>query len=294
MRAAWLVLRWWRDGGLWVPRAPSLAEARAIACSERFAGLHRLRLMSLPEAGACRQLFTGDNFARLEELVVDQRAMQAARSRGDAVRAAPAPDASYLGEAIGGCLMRDLRTLEISSCWIGDRGAAGLAASSNHTILRKLGLHRAGIGDDGLRAITSGPWHETLEQLELTHGRVAGVGLEALGRLSELQHLSFVGCPMGDDAVEALATVSLPKLRVLHLDHTRVGERGAVALGRAQRAWPSLQCLYLGGTVAAVKGRRALAASGWLSASGDSGFITWAGRAEDAETERFMGALRAL
>lgn len=175
--------------------------------------------------------------------------------------------------------MMNLQVLQIE----GGRTVTGAGfAKSDLPALQNLVLHRfPNLNDDGVRAIVSGHPRmanfslndfnadrgdarvgsavtnaslETLTELRflsrLVLSSAEGItdeGMKHVSRLTELNWLDLSGCPLGDAAVEPLATL---KVSNLNLSRTQVGDQACKVIA----SMPQVRALFLSGTQVTDKG----------------------------------------
>jgi uncharacterized protein (TIGR02996 family) len=167
-----------------------------------------------------------------------------------------------------------LKDLWLGDCRLTDRGCATLFASPVPAGLQRLDLCNNRPGERAFRALATAG-HSPLAWLSVERceigpmeagmlGRVATLpvmqslflddnplGVEGIRRLlrgplaRSLERLDLVGCQLGDDGAEALAScLALANLRILILHDNGITDRGALALVRSRRL-SGLRSLYL-------------------------------------------------
>jgi len=123
--------------------------------------------------------------------------------------------------------LRHLRTLVLSHCKLGDKGAAHLAAAlPNNVHLTELDMAGCGVGPLGAVSLTA-PLSESgkLTQLRLGWNRIGGKGATAL----------------------AAALADNPALEILDVSHNALGDVGGAAMGELVRRSETLTHLHLAG-----------------------------------------------
>jgi uncharacterized protein (TIGR02996 family) len=130
-----------------------------------------------------------------------------------------------------------LRSFDLQTNGIGDKGATVLAGWPGLAELTYFALNYNAIAADGLAALAGSPHLGNLRQLHLERnplGPTAGQVLARRARWARLERLGLGSCGLGDDGVAGLAAAEwLASVTDLHLLGNAIGDTGARALARA-------------------------------------------------------------
>lgn len=139
--------------------------------------------------------------------------------------------------------------LDLSGTSVTDEGLCSLTPCRK---IECLDLSNTQIGDEGLVAFRD---HQKLTSLYLANSKVTGASLELMSSLKSLQDLNLDYCSIeNQDDIRFLT--SLEQLTSLSMQHTQVGDEGAVLLSEIEGLWD----LHLEGTRIGRTGRVALKA----------------------------------
>lgn len=175
-----------------------------------------------------------------------------------------------------------LTALDLSSCDLGDAGAAHLGpALAENRALASLNLRSNGIGDRGAEVLASVlALNASLQHLLLDRNAIGDAGAAALARVIfrnvTVQTVSLGHNSLSDAGAEGFArALSRPRppssaggLRTLNLHSTRLGQCGAAALADGLERNSSLRQLRLDNTAVGEAGAAAL-----VRAEGDCGAL---------------------
>jgi Ran GTPase-activating protein (RanGAP) involved in mRNA processing and transport len=128
-----------------------------------------------------------------------------------------------------------LRTLSLGRCRLTEQAAWALAAS-NKLQLQQLSLKRNRIGAGGVRVLVSGGLALQLRNLILCRNPVGDEGSEWFAsstKLAVLERLDLTCTEIGNRGALALSRAEIPSLRVLQLGRNHIGLEGVEALHRA-------------------------------------------------------------
>ncbi len=164
-------------------------------------------------------------------------------------------------------LWPQLASLNLWNNEITDRGLMRLTDAEPSAKRRRVELQRNVIGDAGLTALAKSPALSSFQAIHLEHNRIGEAGvLELAGtRFGEnLEAIHLRGnAEISDRSGAALAEGDFPRLEVLDLAGTGVGDQTAIALAESPAA-SGLRIVDLAGTQVGERGAQAIAASDFL------------------------------
>ncbi len=164
-------------------------------------------------------------------------------------------------------LWSELESLNLWNNEITDRGLMLMADADPSLKFSSLNLQRNAVGDAGLTALARSPVLSSFRAIHLEHNRIGEPGMMELSRTAfggNLQSLHLRGnAEISDRSGAALSAGDFPRLEVLDLAGTRVGDQTAMAISES-RAAAGLRVLDLAGTRITAQGARALAESNFL------------------------------
>lgn len=142
-----------------------------------------------------------------------------------------------------------LRQLDLSSCGVGDDGAAALGGSGTLAPV-SLSLRGNRFGEIGGRALVASGLLSRTECLDLSHNAVGpetAVALASSPHTHALAQLVLSGNPVGDAGISALISAErLGRLRELRLDGCALTRVGLRCLAQSQQL-AGIQRLWIGG-----------------------------------------------
>jgi Ran GTPase-activating protein (RanGAP) involved in mRNA processing and transport len=147
-----------------------------------------------------------------------------------------------------------LETLELLGCKLGPRASSIVAGSTSVRSLVRLNLADCAVGDEGVASLVSAPF-ERLAELSLDDGGIGPAGARALRSapwIEQLEDLRLSANPLGVGGGKALGDARLPRLRVLGLIRTELGDDGAIALARGAFHSPLAMLLLAGNNIGSV------------------------------------------
>ncbi|MEM6925453.1 MAG: TIGR02996 domain-containing protein [Myxococcota bacterium] len=151
-----------------------------------------------------------------------------------------------------------LRGLDLHGNPLGPEGIGGIGGAALGPRLRSLDVAETKLGDSGVVELADAPAFRSIERLYLRSNRFGRGGAAALAKLTRLTRLNLASNPLGPGGGAVLAAAPWSTLESLSLFDNRLGDEGAVALGRTAR-WPALATLQLAKNDLGDVGARALA-----------------------------------
>ncbi|WAS97392.1 TIGR02996 domain-containing protein [Nannocystis punicea] len=252
-----------------------LAGARALAAAPQFAGLRELWLgASHLGAEGAKAVATGLPNLTLLDLYDNDIGPKGVRSIARRLKHLRTLDLSHNGigiegvQAIAGAeSLAGLRELWLPYNELDDEGAAALAKADRLTRLELLDLRDNGIGPSGIEELLAKKWLSRLETLLLDDNPLGDEAAQALAKathLTRLRALRMTHTGFGPEGAAALASAThLAGLRELFVHRNPIFGDGVVAL--LSGSWPRLRMLVLAWTGIGDEGVRALAGAPVLS-----------------------------
>ncbi|MCE9626277.1 MAG: hypothetical protein K8R69_12640, partial [Deltaproteobacteria bacterium] len=119
--------------------------------------------------------------------------------------------------------IRDILSLHLSCCYLGDDGAVAIAKSENLRNLKSLNLRTNRIGDDGALAIANSETLRDLELLDLFSNRISDDGALAIAKSKSLLNLKSLTVASNEinEELEQIVATSLPNLVEFFGQHIR-------------------------------------------------------------------------
>ncbi|WAS97391.1 TIGR02996 domain-containing protein [Nannocystis punicea] len=252
-----------------------LAGARALAAAPQFAGLRELWLgASHLGAEGATAVATGLPNLTLLDLYDNDIGPKGVRSIARRLKHLRTLDVSHnhIGiegvQAIAGAeSLAGLRELRLPYNKLDDEGAAALAKADRLTRLKLLDLRDNDIGPSGIKVLLAKKWLSRLETLLLDNNPLGTSASQALAKathLTRLRALRLTRTGFGPEGAAALASAThLADLRELFVHRNPIRDDGVAAL--MSGPWPRLRVLILASTGIGDEGVRTLAGAPVLS-----------------------------
>ena len=261
---------------------PRLCNASYPSCAERQLGariaVERAHALSEPfSGGSCGAACQCDNATSFEVVFLSTPHPSPHRPQGMIKLVntyIDVPRSRTLAEALSAGLLPHLEELDISGAGLGPYGSRAISDALRTSALPRLRRFRVGfnrLGRDGVSNVAAALQAGVaplLDVLDLSGNDLGEFGTTALAQalpaLPQLLHLNLSVCSLGAGVralVDALRGGAIPRLELLDLGGSALGDSGLVALTGAVRAGalPRLQQLLLGSNGIGLVGIRSLA-----------------------------------